>query len=164
MLTSLFATTDHLDHCWRTWQSVPNVLIDISGYYSETQCEKTKKKQENASDHTTDLMNCLTGLSTVGSWRHFCVVSSDDPQDESLHKSAQIGGLWCNLRYTCGSLKDSLKLKSETVFVFLLVKFWNFFFSSLHVACSTFLNTHTSHVWTSVVSSLCCAFNCCQPV
>lgn len=143
MLTSLFITADHLDHCWRTWQSVPNVLIDISGYYSETRCEKTKKKQENASDHTTDLMNCLTGLSTVGSWRHFCVVSSDDPQDESLCvHSAQIWGLWCNLRDTCVSLKDSLKFKSETVFVFLLVKFWNFFFPPCTWPAVHFL-THT---------------------
>lgn len=165
MLTSLFATTDHLDHCWRTWQSVPNVLIDISGYYSETQCEKTKKKQENASDHTTDLMNCLTGLSTVGSWRHFCVVSSDDPQDESLHKSAQIWGLWCNLRYIhMWFSKRQSKIEIGDSFCFFIGEVLELFFSSLHVACSTFLNTHTSHVWTSVVSSLCCAFNCCQPV
>lgn len=144
MLTSLFATTDHLDHCCTQWDSVWKNKKETrkcfwSHYWSHELPHRLK--------HCGILKTLLCGLQW---W-------------SSRWKSAQIWGLWCNLRDTCGSLKDSLKLKSETVFVFLLVTFWNFFFS-LHVACSTFLNTHTSHVWTSVVSSLCCAFNCCQPV
>lgn len=70
----------------------------------------------------------------------------------NLHKSEVCGVIWDT--YTCGSLKDSLKLKSETVFVFLLVKFWNFFFLPCTWPAVHFL-THTQVMFEQVLFHPC---------